>query len=135
MTLDIRVDADEVTKALDQLDKKGSAKALKAAVRKAGNYLKPKVKSAAPKRTGALQKSVKVKVKKSRQSGDVFAVVAPFARHRHLVLQGTKDRFTRNGAFRGQMPANPFVDRVADAHEAQAIRVAEQELARQLDLD
>lgn len=136
MTLDIRVDADEVTAALDKLDKQGSAKALKAAVRKAGQFLKPKVKAEAPKGpTGTLRKKVGARVKKGRRSGDYFAVVRSFAPHHHLVVRGTADRFTRAGAFRGQMPPNDYVDRAADRFENAAIAVAEQELAAQLDLE
>lgn len=133
MSFDIRVDAEEVTKALDALDSKQSAKALKAAVRKAGNFLKPKVKAEAPKRTGKLQKSVRAKTKKTRDG--FSSIVAPFAPHRHLVIQGTNERFNRAGAFRGRMTANPFVDRAADRYENEAIRIAERELADQLDLD
>lgn len=134
--LEIRVDADEVTRALDNLDKRQSTKAIKAAVKKAGQFLKPKVKAAAPKGpTGNLRKKVGSRVKKSRRSSaDYYSVTTSFARHRHLVIQGTRDRFTRSGAFRGRMPANDFVGRVADANEDAAIRVAQEELLRQLDL-
>lgn len=137
MTLEIRVDADEVTRALDQLDARGSAKALKDAVRASGRYLKPKVKAAAPKGpTGNLRRKVGARVKRSRvEAGSYYAVVTSFARHRHLVISGTKNRFTKAGAFRGRMPANPFISRVADAHEDAAIRIAQDELARQLGLE
>ena len=136
MTLDIRIDADEVTRALDKLDNRDSAKALKAAVRKGGQFLKPKVKAAAPKGpTGNLRKKVGTRVKKSRQHNGFYAVTTSFARHRHLVIEGTVDRFTKSGAFRGRMPANPFVSRVADQWEDAAIQVAQDELARQLDLE
>jgi HK97 gp10 family phage protein len=134
--IEIRVDADEVTRALDNLDSKQSANAIKAAVRKAGQFLKPKVKAEAPKGpTGNLRKKVGSRVKRSRQRDGYYAAVRSFARHHHLVVQGTGDRFTKSGAFRGRMPANPYIDRAADAWENQAIDVAEQELARQLDLD
>ncbi len=136
MTLDIRIDASEVTKALDKLDPKASTKAVKAAVRKGGQYLKPKVKAAAPKGpTGNLRKRVGSRVKKSRrEAGSFYSVTTSFARHRHLVIQGTGNRFTKSGAFRGRMPANDFVSRVADAHEDAAINAAQEELLRQLDL-
>ena len=134
--LEIRVDADEVTRALDNLDKRRSAKALKAAVRAGGKFLKPKVKAEAPKgKTKNLSKKVGSRVKKGRNSGDYFAAGRSFARHHHLVVQGTGARFTKSGAFRGRMPANAYVDRAADAWEDAAIRVAEDELAKQLDLD
>lgn len=135
MTLEIRVDADEVTKALDELDKRGSTKAVKAAVRKAGQFLKPKVKAAAPVGpTGNLKRKVGYRTKRGR-NGDYYSVVRSFARHHHLVVDGTRDRYTHAGAFRGRMPTNGFVSRVADANEDQALRIAEEELARQLDLE
>lgn len=135
MSFEIRVDAEEVTRALDGLDSRQSTKAIKAAVRKAGMFLKPKVKAAAPVGpTGNLRKKVGARVKRSRQRDGFYSVVTSFARHRHLVIQGTKERFTRSGAFRGVMPPNDFVGDVADANEEMAIRVAEEELLRQLDL-
>lgn len=134
MTFEIRVDTDEVTKALDQLDGPESKKAIKAAVRKAGMFLKPKVKSAAPVKTGLLKRKVGARVKPNRGRDGYYSVVTSFARHRHLVIGGTADRYTRSGAFRGRGTPNPFIERVADSHEDQALRIAEEELARQLDL-
>ena len=135
MSLEVRIDADEVTRALDKLDSRESTKALKAAVRKGGQFLKPKVKAEAPKgKTRNLSKKVGSRVKKSRNRDGFYAAVRSFAPHHHLVVQGTGDRFTRSGAFRGRMPANDYVDRAADAWENAAIDVAEQELIRQLDL-
>lgn len=135
MSLEIRIDADEVTRALDKLDSRESAKALKAAVRKGGQFLKPKVKAEAPKgKTKNLSKKVGSRVKKSRNRDGFYAAVRSYARHHHLVVQGTGDRFTRSGAFRGRMPANGYVDRTADTWENAAIDAAEQELIRQLDL-
>ena len=138
MTLSIKVDASEVTKALDELDKKNSTKAVKAAVKKSAMFLKPKVKKAAPRQRGSkggtLQKRVGYRTKKGRD-GDYFSVVRSFAPHHHLVVDGTRDRFTHGGAFRGKMPTNGFVSEVANANEDQALRIAEEELARQLQLD
>lgn len=136
MSLEIRVDSSEVTAALDELDKRQSATAVKAAVRKAGNFLKPKVKAAAPVGpTGNLRKKVGSRVKKSRKENGYYAVVTSFAKHRHLVIDGTTDRYTKAGAFRGRMTPNPFISRVADANEDQALRIAEDELAKQLGLE
>lgn len=134
--LEIRVDADEVTEALDKLDRKATGEALKGAIRKSGQFLKPKMKAAAPKGpTGKLRKEVRYKVKRSRREAGYFAVIRSFAPHHHLVVQGTQPRHTKAGAYRGRMPANPYVDRVADQYEQQAIAIAEEELARRLELD
>ena len=134
--IQIRVDAEEVTRALDNLDSRQSTNALKGAIRKAAQFLKPKVKAEAPKGpTGNLRKKVGYRTKRSRERDGYYAAIRSFAPHHHLVVQGTGDRFTKSGAFRGRMPANPYIDRAADAWENQAISIAEQELARQLDLD
>lgn len=137
MSLEIRVDADEVTRALDELDKRQTKTALNKALTAAAKFLKPLVKAAAPKGpTGNLRRQVRYKRVRRPKTADVGTVVTSFARHRHLVLQGTRDRFTKGShAFRGRMPANPFIDRVANRYEEQAIRIAEAELIRQLDLE
>jgi Bacteriophage HK97-gp10, putative tail-component len=44
-----------------------------------------------------------------------------YAPHAHLVAMGTKPRYTKSGAFRGVMPANPFV-RVGTANTASAAK-------------
>lgn len=136
MSLEIRVDTREVTEALDKLDNRESGKALKGAIRKAGQFLKPKVKAEAPKGpTGNLRKKVGSRVRKSRRHNGFYAAVRSFAPHHHLVVQGTNDRFTKAGAFRGRMPQNAYVDRAADMWENAALDIAEDELARQLDLE
>ena len=136
MTLQIRIDAKEVEQALDDLDSKQSKSALTKAVTAAAKYLKPKVRAAAPKGpTGMLRRKVGYKRVRRPRTADVGTIVTSFAPHRHLVIQGTGNRFTKAGAFRGRMPANPFVDRVASANESAALRIAEEELARQLGLE
>lgn len=141
MSLEIRVDTREVTEALDKLDNRESADAMKKAIRKGVQYLKPKVKAEAPKarkskNPGNLRKNVKYKVKKSRKySGAYYGVVRSFARHHHLVVDGSKRRFTKGtGAFRGVMPTNAYVDRVADSDGDVALDIAEAELVRVLGL-
>lgn len=133
--IEVRVDASEIEDALDQLDSRQSAKALKGAVRKGGQFLKGKMKPEAPKASGMLRKKVGSRVKKSRAKDGFYAAVRSFAPHHHLVVAGTRDRFTKSGAFRGQMPPNPYVDRTADRWENAALDVAEQELVAQLDLE
>jgi hypothetical protein len=104
-------------------------------VKKGGQFLKGKMKPEAPKASGMLRKKVGSRVKKSRGKDGFYAAVRSFAPHHHLVVAGTRDRFTRNGAFRGQMPPNGYVDRTADRWENAALDAAEQELAAQLDLE
>lgn len=137
MSLEIRVDTDEVTAALDELDRKASRKVIQGGIRKAMQYLKPPMKAEAPRGpTGNLRKKVGYRVRRSRKgTGDYYGVVRSFARHHHLVVAGTKERFTKSGAFRGVMPTNDYVSRVADRSEDTALSIAENEIARQLGLD
>lgn len=50
----------------------------------------------------------------------------PTAPHAHLIVLGTKERFTKTGARRGVMPQNNFVDRgfAKSASQAQAVVTA-----------
>ena len=135
MSMHIRVDSDEVIAALDELDRKASRGSIQKALAAVGKFLKPKVKAAAPKGpTGNLRRQVRYKRVRGQADQIGGVVVRSFARHAHLVSLGTGARFTRNGAFRGSMPSNPYVSRVADQNEEAALRIAEAELARQLDL-
>lgn len=98
----------------------------------AAKFLKPLVKAAAPKRTGRLRKSVKIGPAERDKPGYVVRVAAP---HRHLVIQGTKDRFTKGShAFRGHMTANPFVAATADKYGDEAVRRAADAIAKALGL-
>lgn len=137
MTLQIKIDADEVTEALDRLDKRASADAVKKALRAGAKYLRPKVKAAAPKGpSGNERRKVGYRVRRSKTAhSDYYAVVNSFSRHHHLVVDGSAPRFTKAGAARGRMPANPYIGRVADANQDAALAIAEAELARQLDLE
>jgi hypothetical protein len=71
-------------------------------------------------RTGNLRK--RVGARKARvgrgfgQRDPSIVLVGSVAPHRHLVIRGTKPRFTKAGASRGVMPANPFVDRAWQAN-------------------
>jgi hypothetical protein len=69
--------------------------------------------------TGNLRKRVGAKKGRIQGSGrdPSIVVVGSVAPHRHLVIRGTKPRFTRAGAYRGIMPSNPFVDRAWQASE------------------
>ena len=58
---------------------------------------------------------------RSRRSGAQVGVNEP---HAHLVALGTAARFTKSGARRGQMPANPFVIRGFQQTAAGAAKVA-----------
>ena len=78
----------------------------------------PFVKSETPIRTGTLFNRTGSFTSRSRTSGGFIVgrdtnsrIVGSTAPHRHLVTRGTAPRSTRNGAYRGIMPSNPYIDR------------------------
>ena len=127
----IKVDSSEVTKALDELSSKDTRSALQKAVKKAGTFLAAKAKAEAPKKPRKFRGMTKARNARRDKPGSVVST-----RHRlsPIFQQGTKDRFTRSGAFRGKIQANPFIARTADRWGDAALDVAERELDHQLDL-
>jgi hypothetical protein len=131
MTLQLKVDSKEVTEALDELTAKDTKGALQKAVKKAGNFLAGKARAEAPPHPRKLKRSVRARNAKRDKPG---AVVSGRHRLSPIVQGGTKDRFTKSGAFRGRITANPFIARTADRYDDEALRIAEDELERQLEL-
>lgn len=131
MSIDIRVDASEVIATLDDLADRDATRTMQKATKKAGTFLARKARPEAPKKTGRLRKSVTTRAAKRDKPGSYVTARAP---HRHLVQQGTANRFTKAGAFRGRMTANPFIARTADQYGDDALQIAEQEIAKALDL-
>lgn len=66
---------------------------------------------------------------RSRRSGAQVGMNEP---HAHLVALGTKSRFTKSGARRGRMPANPFVTAGFQATADGAARVAHWVMLREM---
>lgn len=125
---------DKLDRRLDRLKPKVFDKVMRPAIRAAGNAAKQDLKNAAPvgkypqgisKKPGNLKRSMAVKVKTYPNSGPVAIVGSRYSGpsnmrgpHQHLVLFGTRLRFTKSGASRGIMPANNFRDRVFKANRA-----------------
>ncbi len=135
--VDIRIDASEVIAALDDLEDRDATRVKGKATKKAATFLAQKTRpltpvGKAPKPANKrLKRSISTRTAKRDRPG---AVVVVRARHRHLVIRGTAERFTASGASRGVMPSNPFVDRAADLHGDAALDRAMDEIARQLGL-
>lgn len=130
--LTITVDAAEVTEALDELTGRESKAALQKATKKAGNFLAGKARPNAPKRPRKMRSATRARNAKRDKPGTVVST-----RHRlsPIFQNGTVDRFTRSGAFRGRIEANPFIARTADQYGDAALDIAERELADQLAID
>lgn len=154
MTLNIKVDAHEVTEALDQLDKKGTRSNLQKAVAEGAKYLKPKVQAESRKVSKRMGRGVSAtKAKRGTPASIVkYTKVAWFA---HFVIGGTRDHSTRKRSgtttvqtfnaggvqafsqghdVRG-VKANPIIARVADQSGDEALEIAERSLVKQLGLD
>lgn len=131
MSLVIRVDTKEVTDALDQLDSRDSSKALQAAVKKGGNYIAGKARPEAPVRPRRYRSTIRARKAKRDRPGVIVS-----AKHRlNVIIQGgTKDRYTKSGAYRGRIRANPLMTRVADRHGDAALDHAQRALDDVLDL-
>jgi hypothetical protein len=127
----VKVDSSEVTAALDKLDPRETKGALQKGLKKAGNFLAGKARPEAPRRPRKLRSSTRARNAKRDKPGVVIS-----AKHRlnPIVQGGTRPRFTRSGAFRGRIEANPFISRTADRYDEEALRVAETELGKALDL-
>lgn len=134
----VKVDASEVLEALDDLEDRSAKKVMGKATKKAATFLAGKVRGLAPvgrnRKPGRkpLKRSVSARAAKRDKPGAVVVIRAP---HRHLVIRGTAERFTKSGASRGVMPANPFVDRAADMHGDAALDRAVNEIASALGLE
>jgi hypothetical protein len=153
MTLNIKVDAHEVTEALDQLDRKGNKQSLQKATTEGAKYLKPKLQAEARKVSRRMGRSVSARKARRGTPASIvkFGKAAWFA---HFVIGGTRSHSTRRRqgitvqAFtdggvqkfstghevRGVRP-NPIVSRVADREGDNALEAAERSLVKVLGLD
>ena len=131
MGLSISVDTGEVIRALDKLDPKASKSAVQKGLKKAGNFLAGKGRSEAPARPRKLKRSIRARNAKRDRPGVVVTARHPL---NPIVQGGTRDRYTNSGAFRGRIEPNPFMKRVADRYDDEALRIAGDELENQLGL-
>lgn len=138
--VDVKVDARDVLKALDDLEDRDATRVMARATKKSATFLAQKtrplasVRKSGRRKPGAkpLKRSISARAAKRDKPG---AVVVVRASHRHLVIRGTARRFTSSGANRGVMPSNPFVDRAANLHGDAALDRAIDEIATALGLD
>jgi type IV secretory pathway VirB10-like protein len=144
MSVQIIVDDRSVMAALDRLSASPRKRAEQKGTQAAAKFLKPKVKAEAPvgqgpqspnstsMAKGAVRKSVKIAPAKRDKPGYTVRVAN---RMRHIVIRGTKSRFTKGShAFRGVMPGNDFVTRAADANEDAALALAVEAIGKELGL-
>ncbi len=131
MAFVIRVDSKEVTQALDDLSGRDTSKTLQKAMKKSGNFLAGKGRAEAPSKPRRYKSTIRARNAKRDKPGVVVS-----ARHRlNVIIQGgTRDRYTKAGAYRGRIKPNPFMTRTADRHGDAALDIAERALSDELDL-
>lgn len=124
-------DIARITKKLESVKHMPMRARVEKALFAEADILASKVKSAAPRRTGVLRRSVSV----HRARRGIFAsafetsigdiLVGPRAPYRHLVIRGHRI-VTPGGRFTGRRTAaNPFVDRAASRSRADIQRAVE----------
>ena len=131
MTMTVKVDAHEVIDALEDLEPRAAHKTVERALKKVGNFLAGKARAAAPSRPRKMKSKTRARNAKRDKPGSVVS-----ARHAlsPIVQHGTRDRFTRSGAFRGRIEANPFITRTADEWGDEALDKVDDEIAKALEL-
>ena len=131
MSLTVKVDATEVIQALDDLADRDAKRTMQKATKQAGNFLAGKARPNAPPRPRKMRSATRARAAKRDKPGTVVST-----RHRlsPIFQNGTVDRFTKSGAFRGRIQANPFIARTADQWGDEALTVAEREIAKALEL-
>ena len=131
MSVTVKIDAREVIETLDDLADRDARKTMAKATKQAGNFLAGKARPEAPSRPRKMRTMTRARAAKRDKPGSVVST-----RHRlsPIFQNGTVDRFTKSGAFRGRIRANPFIARTADQWGDEALDVAEREIAKALEL-
>lgn len=75
-------------------------------LRAGARFASRKVKRDAPKRTGGLQSSFKVRTSKKTKRPRAYLLTRK--PHAHLIERGTAERYTKKGYYRGRVLPNPF---------------------------
>lgn len=97
-SVDVKVDASAVQAALDQLDDRNANAAIGRAAKKGATFLAQKARPEAP--VGKKSKPAKQRLRRTISARGAKrdkpgAVVVVRAKHRHLVIRGTAERFTK----------------------------------------
>lgn len=131
MSLDIKVDAHEVVDALEKIDPRDAKRTMQKAMKQAGNFLAGKARAESPPHPRKMRSKTRARNARRDKPGIVVSARHPLS---PIVQYGTVERFTKSGAFRGRIEANPFITRTADQWSDEAVRIAEDELEKALDL-
>lgn len=141
--IDLRGDK-ELLRELEKLQAGPLNKTLQKGTDAGGKFLKPRVKAAAPRRTGRLRKAISSRKARGRPATIVYAR-AKVAFYRHMVIGGTRPHRIRfpdqkaRGTPKSQgnirhpgAKANPFIERTADHYERAALDIAVRAITKEL---
>lgn len=112
-------------KLLARINKAKTEKSLwRIATREGAKVVADRVKSDLPVRTGATVKGVKVRATKKKLGASVIVGLPGQETYRGWFLEvGTKDRYTKAGAFRGAMMAKHYVAHALESMKDQVLSV------------
>lgn len=127
----VSVDARDVLEALDRLDRAEANRRVYAGLKKAGNWMAGRARSQAPDHPRKLKSTIRARKARRDRPGVVVSARHPL----NVIVQGgTKDRYTKSGAYRGRIKPNPFITRTANAYEDSALDMAEDAIGDALEL-
>lgn len=108
-------------------------------------FLKPKVQAAAPRRSGRLRKSISARQARRERPASIISARPKIAFYRHMVIGGTKAhriRFpdqraagvpkTQGNIEHPGAKANPFMERAANQHDDETLRVVTRVISEEL---
>lgn len=127
----------EVMKAMAGLKGTVQNRVCRAGMRKLASQVSKTAKANVTGKTGGVKQSIGIVKIKTYPSGVTTGIVGarggfPHGPLAHLVEFGTVARYTKRGAFRGVMPARPFLAPAFDANVGQAEAIFGAELDKEL---
>lgn len=135
----------EVQRSLDRVSGAPMKRTLQKATNASAKFLKPLVQAEAPRKTGKLRKSISAGQAKRGRPASIVKARPKIAYYRHMVIGGTKPHRIRfpdekragipktQGSIRHPgAKAQPFIDRIAQRYEREAVDVARRVIAEEM---
>lgn len=113
---------DNLLEKVEALKDPKVAQSVRSAMRQGGELLKARglarLSMSNGVKTGALRSSIKIEIKRIRGGGMKLKVgFNKDGHHAHLVDRGTKDRYTKKGAYRGRATGSYFWTNTRNANQ------------------
>lgn len=132
----LSVNTQEVVKSLDKFSNNVRIAVTRVASRRSANIVKKEMASLAPRRSGAIQKSILSRTKIDKAGGRAFSVIGPFGKvasasaEGKKVSQAYKANFLEYGTI--NMKAQPFVAKSLENTRSQVEKEFESQVEKQL---